>query len=324
MKAAPRYPEQIRNRIAGFAQLGLPAVIELHLFGLEELHEGLQRTVEACRAFEGVEYIVHIPLTDKASGYIFDVQTESGKHIRAALDLCTLINAKELVLHRCFGFDKGFTKAEAERGFQEKVRLWDGWAREKGVHIVYENYGFVWLPQGLGKDHLVSPLDHFFPWDMAGFTGFVKKNDLKNTGMLLDLAHACLSANMFNLLKADPGFSGDPRFGNIYPEDLARSACLRVEDFLVEGIEYFHVSDAYVWQAAAGVGDVKKYLYTEGLPVGKGTIGYPVILDRLKGGKTLVMEIEPEHGDHVNNQAQLTGAKLFRDRYFKEGEFLCA
>lgn len=313
MKAAPLFRAQIADRVTALGSLGLQPFVELHLFGLDDVFgPRCGEVVENCRAFQETVFIVHYPIYDTATGYIYDPFNGEAEGFEKALRFARDIGSHVLVMHRCFGFDRGLGKEEAGARFLENVARWDCLARESGVKILYENYGFVWLKKGLGKDYVTSPLDHFFPWDMREFCLKAQRMGLQNTGVLLDFAHAALSTNMFNMLKGQPHLRFDARFANIYPEDLERAELLTVSDFALDFIDYFHVSDALVWDGADGLDRIDRFLCTENLPIGQGNIDYRGILSRIKGDKTLIMEIDPEEGDHTHNVSQLRGVQWFK------------
>ncbi|HNY72398.1 MAG TPA: TIM barrel protein [Syntrophales bacterium] len=305
MKAAV-FPSQLQDRRESFRRLGLPPVIELHLFGARDVFHpeaaafmsGVRRLGEACR------FIVHFPIMDVETGYLFDAIDDDPDKLTKVLAFTEGIGAAELVMHCCYGFNRDIPKQEARRGFIERVARWNDLAAPKGVRILLENYGFVWLPPGLGAEYAVSPLDHCFPWDMAILAEAVGKLGLGSVGFLLDTAHAVLSANMFNMRQRHGHLAGDVRFGNIYAEDLAQAEYLTAADFVNGFIEYFHVSDACRWRPDDGLDEMDKYLYTEGLPIGRGNVDFAELLGKVRGDETLIMEIDPENGDHGHNVSQ--------------------
>jgi sugar phosphate isomerase/epimerase len=311
MKAAGRSRAQMKDRIKKFDALGITPAVELHLAGLDDILEGASDIKRNCLEYKDCEYIVHMPVTDARSGYIFDMYNDESFNLKRAFDLCNGIKSRTLVLHRCFGFDMGLDRFRSEKGFFEKVVKWDALAKEHGIKVLFENYGFVWLPEGLGKEFIVSALDHFFPWEIKAFSDNLHRYGLDNTGVLLDTAHMAISSNMFNVLKTLPGMKQDGRFKSICEDDLERTDWLKIKDFIFDLVGHFHISDSFVWGRADGTSDMRKFLYSEGLPVGKGNIDFDGIFKGITGDKMFIMEIEPEDGDYNNNVAQMEAVKNF-------------
>lgn len=300
---------QLLDKIRKFEKLKMKPIIELFLSGFEDISGN--ELVKDCSQFENCEYLVHFPIYDIKSKYIYDAYTEGEEKIRLLLDFCNEINSNVLVMHRCYGFDKKIDKEVAEEKFLEKLVLWNGLAQGKHVKILIENYGFVWLPESLGREYLVSPLDHFFPWDIARFNKDTRRLNLNCVGIILDIAHAVLSSNMFNMLKKYPKLHSDPRFRNIYSSDLEKKDLLEAGDFIFDFIDYFHISDSFIWHQRDGLSKLKKYLCTENLPIGSGNINYKEIFKDITGAKVLVMEINPENDDFNNNISQLNAIEQF-------------
>src|SRR5437667_326272 len=65
-----------------------------------------------------------------------------------------------------------------------------------------ENLGFYWLRPRTERRYIISALDHFFPWEMIEFADYVFSRGLANVHLAVDVAHAAISANMFNLLRS--------------------------------------------------------------------------------------------------------------------------
>lgn len=311
MKAAGSR-EQLADRMKRFERLSLKPVIELHLAGLDDIYANNKRIAELCGEHD-CEYMVHFPVKDMKTKYLFDAYNNEDTNVQSALDFCKMVNSSILIMHRCFGFNRGLAKGDAEEMFLDKLKRWDAMAREKKIRILFENYGFIWLPEAFEREFVTSPLDHFFPWDIKDFNDRAVKMNMNNIGVLLDVAHATLSSNMFNMLKKFPALESDRRFANIYDADLEKKDILKPEDFVLDCVNYFHISDAFAWSAKDGINDLSKYLYTEGLPIGKGNIDYREIFGRITGNGVMVMEIEPENGDYANNVSQQQGIELIRE-----------
>ena len=320
MKAAGRSRPQLKDRIVKFEALHLEPLIELHLLGVDDLLGGAAEIERNCREYSGCGYIVHFPVSDAKTKYLFDMYSNEEEKIKSAFDLCEKIGARELVIHRCFGFDMSLDKKQSEEEFFDTLAIWSGWAKDRGLNILVENYGLAWLPKGMGRDFVVSPLDHFFPWELAAFNAALKRSGLHNVSILLDTAHAVITSNMFNMLKELPELASDKRFGGIYGDDLAKTRVLRPEDFVFDFINYFHVSDSFVWKRPDGKENMQKFLYSEGLPLGKGNVDLDKFFKNMTGDKMLVMEIEPEDGDYNNNIAQFEAVKYFMERFGRRAE----
>lgn len=319
MKAAGSSAAQIGDRVRKFDQMSIEPMIELHLFGLEELYAQRGVVVRNCAEYPQAEYIVHYPVSDAKTGYLFDMYNDESSHIRAALALCEEIGSRSLVLHRCFGFNKGIPKSEATRRFYDKVSDIDRLAKKSGVATLFENYGFVWLSAQMGGGFVSSPLDHFFPWDIEEFDRVVKSRGLRNTASLIDIAHATLSSNMFNMLKHHSSLRTDRRFDSISDTDLSMRGVLYPGDFVVESVGWYHVSDSFLWEPSDGMAQQQRYLTTEGLPLGKGNIDCEAMFRDLNGDKVMVMEIEPENRDYENNASQMDAIRRCVDIYKMTG-----
>ena len=319
MKAAAKSEAQLLNRISSFEKLQLSPSIELYLSGSEDIfNTNNSFIVKNCLKFPECEYAVHFPIFDFATKYIYDAYNSEDEKLKIVLDFCQRINSRSLVMHRCFGFNKGIDKVQAENKFLDKVVKWNQMAKESDLKILVENYGFVWLPAGFDMEYVLSPLDHFFPWDIIQFYNNLTRLNLGNIGILLDIAHAVLSTNMFNMLQRHPEMRRDKRFQNIYNDDLKNKDSLGVEDFIYNFINYFHISDSFIWVEENGVSDLKKYISTENLPIGQGNINYLELFKNISGNKAMIMEINSENGDHVNNISQSKAVELFRNNYIAE------
>lgn len=321
MKAAAKAESQLRDRIISFGKLGIKPIIELHLFGSEDVF-GSERedVVKICRNFKECEYMVHFPIMDTKTGYLYDGFDDERKKLESVLDFTSEIGAGVLIMHCCYGFNKKISKKEAFTKFLEKVCRWNDLAKRRSLKILLENYGFAWLPPGLGADYIVSPIDHFFPWDMEWMHETIQREKLSFVAILLDVAHAVLSSNMFNIRQRYGHLSQDGRFKNIYSEDLDRKDFLSAADFIFDFIDYFHISDTFVWKPENGRDDMRKYLYTENLPIGEGNVDFLEILKKTKGNKTLVMEINPDNGDHTHNVSQYQAIAWFQNNFNREDQ----
>jgi sugar phosphate isomerase/epimerase len=320
MKAAPYYFEQLLDRAVKFEHIGIKPAIELHLFGSKDVF-GKNRSIveENCKKIHGCDYIVHFPIFDLETGYIYDAASFDMRLFKQVLDFCNAIGSHYLIMHRCFGFEGALEKGDAEENFFKILAEWNRDAMEHNILLLIENYGFVWLPDALKKDFLVSPIDHFFPWDMERFLEIKNILSLENVDILLDIAHASISCNMFNMLKHKNFLKHDRRFANITEEDIKKKDVLFVSDFIMDSTHFFHISDTFVWKPSNGLDEMKKYLYTENLPIGSGNIDFPILFDKMPDNKWMIMEIDPADGNYADNIAQLDGITYFR-KLVKEGK----
>jgi len=312
MKAAPLYPDQMADRVDKFAKLGIDPVIELYLFGVKDVFdpETLNVLCENCKRFNA-EYYVHFPVQD-AEGYgVFDPAAHSDAYFEKVLDFSRKIGAKGIIMHRIFGIGILDNKEKAVQEFNARLMQWGRMAYPLSIYL--ENYSFIWLPGEFKQDYVTSPLDHFFPWEITETIKFINDQKMQNISVLVDIAHAVISANMFNLLKSNSVLRKDRRFSNIFAQDLARAEHLSPKDFLVDGIaSYFHVSDSFIWGPADSLNDLDRYLYSEGLPIGKGNIDFVDLFSNVPERAIMMMEIVPENGSHANNMDQLRAVEWFK------------
>jgi sugar phosphate isomerase/epimerase len=117
------------------------------------------------------------------------------------------------------------------------------------------------------------------------------------------------------MIQRYPELRNDRRFKNICDDDLKKKDFLRVEDFIFDFINYFHISDSLIWTEEDGISSLKKFLYTENLPIGHGNINYSEIFKDISGNKVMIMEINSENGSHINNISQLKAVEFFRSHY---------
>jgi len=90
---------------------------------------------------------------------------------------------------------------------------------------------------------------------------------------------------------------------------------LQISDFFFDFINHFHISDSLVWSEKNGIDNIEKFLLSEGLPIGRGNVDYEKIFENVASDKTLVMEINPENGDHNNNLFQSEAIEYFKRLY---------
>lgn len=310
MKAAGLAPAQLTDRIEKLAELGLPREIELFLFGLDDIYARADELATNCKAWPNCRYIVHFPIIDSKRQYIFDAYLPQDDHIVKALELCGRIGSKELVLHRAFAFGVDIPRQEAEEIFLESSKRWDSLAKNYGVKILIENCSFAWFDNEFVSPYVVGPIDHFFPWEIKRFMEATERFKMHNSLILLDLAHAAIASNMFNIARHKREYRGDRRFSNILDSDLDSSKWLAPADFMIPGISYFHVQDSYLWKKGEPF-DEAKYMMTENLALGDGDMDFGAFKKKLKGDETLIFEINDPSGDHCNNKAQADSIRRF-------------
>lgn len=333
MKGAVLYENQLLDRSRKFNTLGLPILIELHTFGKSDLdsNDGFKKCVENCdkikREYE-VNFVVHVTPQDPeiVTRKKFDLE-----QVLRTIEFAQIIDSKEVVLHRYYGFKKDsnglMPKSEAEQEFNEIIlnisRMYGGVA----MHI--ENFGFVWLPPVEKEIYLVSPLDHFFPWEIKRFQEFLKEQNITNVTPMVDIAHATLSSNMFNLLRTNYNrFRVDPRFANITEEDLDQKRILEPYEYIRSGIQYYHISDAifanegFDFESVDVEGHINKnllvWLTTESKPLGKGNLDFKRLMEIIGGNRAenliLTAEIDPGEGStYDDNKSQEEAIKILRN-----------
>ncbi len=319
LKGALADPAQLADRLARLAALGLPARLELHVSRADDfLGEG-ERRVRQLRAEAGdpVELLVHIP--PQSVPVVTRTAFDAGQ-VAATLAFAQAVGAGAVVMHRYHGLALGSapahgTRAEAEAAFNEAVR--DLARQAPDVTLLVENLGHYHLAPRGGGAYLSGPLDHFFPWEIAAFQDYAARERLDNVRVLVDVAHATLSANMFNLRRHRPEAAADDRFRWITDADLQRAATLHPFDFVLPGIGHLHVSDSVLLTSADWAGwpandRLAAALTAEGMEVGTGTLPWTALPNRFgaEASPLLVMEVEPGPGEsHRANAAQERSAR---------------
>jgi len=232
-------------------------------------------------------------------------------------------DAEGIVLHRYWalvgaGEWSRLPKDEAEDAFGEEMRHV---GRELGRRIGWvENLGFFWLrPREAGR-YLAGPLDHFLPWEVERFTKFLDRERIANLRPMLDIAHAAITANMFNLLRKHfSRMRHDPRFQGITAEDLSQRARLTPYDFLRSEPRYLHLSDALFvgYRTSQTSATLAQALTSESLPVGAGNLDFRQVITRLARSsgpnRVVIGEIDPADGQSYHrNVAQEAAVRAWR------------
>lgn len=321
LKAALADPAQLEARAAWLARAGRPIVLELHTFGARDIDTtaGLaasRATVARLRERHAVErLIVHVPVQQVP--VVTQVDFDAGQCQRA-IAFAAEIGAEAVVIHRyldlVFGDapPRAFSKPEAIRRFHAIIRDLARLAPE--IRLLVENIGHYSLLPRNGRNYLSGPLDHFFPWEISAFRRFCAQEGLTNVEPFVDVAHATLSANLFNRRKLHfTETADDPRFAWITPDDLDQAEWLAPFDFVDPAMSYLHVSDACLLAAAelaeADLPEPRlvEGIVSEGLEIGTGNLPFALLPNRLGQGRpTLVVEVEPGASEtHIDNGAQL-------------------
>ncbi|MDG3438992.1 hypothetical protein [Nitrospirillum amazonense] len=320
LKAAVADYGQLAARAAYLVSQGRPVRLELHTFGERDVTSaaGLalaRRNIARLRQEFPVDaLIVHIPPQSVPLVTRVGFDADQCRH---TLAFAAEIGAGAVVLHRYF--DMVFGQApprardrdEAAQGFGEAVR--DLARLAGGMRLLVENVGHYSLLPRDGRNYMTGPLDHFFPWEIERFREALVRDGLTGVEPFIDVAHATLSANLFNRRRAQPRLTdGDARFGWITADDLDRTAWLEPFDFVDERMSYLHVSDAIRLdpQACADPGldadTLVSAISSEGLELGTGNLPFVGLPARFGTDGDLVLEVEPAPGeDYVHNGAQL-------------------
>lgn len=322
--------EQLADRAGRLRRLGLPIRLELHTFGASDLDtpDGralVQSNVRALRDKYGpLELFVHVPLQKVPIVTRIDYDSEQ---VNQSLALARDLQARAVVMHRYWGLTLGdssprCSRDEAIAGFNAVV---SELSRAAGpVMLLVENVGHYSLLPRDGRHYLRGPLDHFFPWEIADFHRFLDTHGLHNVAVLIDVAHATLSANMFNLRRRECSLRTDPRFHWILDEDLGRTLALHPYDFIDQRIRYLHVSDSRMLTEAELRAPclpdevLTAAICSEGLEVGRGNLPWGQLPAHVPHSASIVLEVDPGAGEtYSDNGAQerslVALQHLFRD-----------
>lgn len=311
---------QLRARAAALDAAGRPVVLELHTFGDRDVDtpQGRAASREAiARLRESAptaRLVLHVPVqrVPVVTADFFDIG-----QCERAIGLALEIGAQALVVHRYGALVLGdrppriASKADATARFEAIVR--DLSRSAQGLALLVENVGHYTLLPRDGRSYLAGPLDHFFPWEIAAFRDFLVREGIDNVSPFVDVAHATLSANLFNRKRACPAaLAGDPRAAWIDEADLDRAARLHPFDFVDARMPWLHVSDAVLLEEAE-IADpdlpesrLVAGIVSEGLEIGTGNLPFAALPPRVGAQATLVVEVDPGAGEsHVENTAQL-------------------
>lgn len=317
LKGAGRDLEQLADRAARLQRLGLPIRLELHTFGASDVDTAgerarVQSNLRRLREkFGPLELLIHVPLQKVP---VVTRMNYDSEQVSQSLALAQDLQAHAVVMHRYWGLTLGdasprCSRDEAIAGFNATVIEL---SREAGaITLLVENVGHYSLLPRDGHHYLCGPLDHFFPWEIAEFHSFLEANGLHNVAVLIDVAHATLSTNMFNIRRRLPSIRTDPRFRWILEEDLARARALHPFDFMDPRIRYLHVSDSCLLSEAELCAPrlpaevLTAAICTEGLEVGRGNLPWRQLPIHVPHSASIVLEVDPGTGEtHSKNGAQ--------------------
>jgi hypothetical protein len=320
LKAAVADFDQLAARASYMMERELPVRIELHTFGLRDIgdktgrdhaHANVRRLMDE---FPVESLVVHVPPQSVAlvTRTNFDVE-----QCHRSITFAHEIKAAAVVMHRYYGLVFGDEPAriadreEAVAGFETIVRDLAVFADK--MPLLVENVGHYSLLPRDGSHYMSGPLDHFFPWEIERFRVFLAQAGISNVAPFVDVAHATLSANLFNRRHGQPELTrDDPRFAWITADDLDRTAWLDPFEFVDDKMPYLHISDAVRLDVAAchdpalEEQTLTKSLVSEGLEIGTGNLPFATLPSRSGSDGILVLEVDPAPGEaHIANGAQL-------------------
>lgn len=319
-KAAGADAAQLQDRARRAARLGCELALEMHTFGARDLGslEGRQQLSDNLRRLQDehprLRLTVHIPpqQISVVTRTAFDaIQVEQ------TLGFAAQIGAEAVILHRYWNlkspddYSRPPTRDEATFAFNEiMVEIGRAWPQ---VSVLVENLGFFFYLPRSPENYCWSVLDHFFPWEILAFSDAMRDRGVLNVRPMVDLAHATLSANMFNLKRhGTPEQRRDPRLRSIVDDDLERASALQPLDFVSGVPDYLHLSDSWQLEPAPPIphadGAVERGLTSEGLEVGAGNIPWRELAElysRARATALWVLEVDPAAGEtQADNGAQ--------------------
>lgn len=320
LKAAAIDYDQLADRASRLRRIGAPIRIELHTFGERDVEsdQGRRQVCENVRRlrdeYGDIELVVHVPYQSVETITVIDFDAEQ---VKSAIAVADDIGARGVVVHRYWGLVFGDAPArssrqEATAGFNETMRELSVCAGD--IRLLVENVGHYSLLPRDGRHFLSGPLDHFFPWEISAFRDYLEAEGLSNVDVFADVAHATLSANMFNIRRRYPrSYEADPRFHWITEADLEERDVLHPFDFVDGEMSYLHASDSRFLTLADMDGPalseslIVAATCTEGLEVGTGNLPWARLPEVFSGRRdaVVVLEVEPSTGEtHLDNGAQ--------------------
>jgi len=330
LKAALADFDQLAARAAYLTSAGRPVRLELHTFGQRDVDntaalQGAHLNIRRLKAEFPVEsLVVHVP--PQSVPVVTRTDFDTGQCQRS-IAFAVEIGANAVVMHRYFGMvfadapARARNREEAISGFEAIILDLARFAGD--LRLLVENVGHYSLLPRDGLSYLTGPLDHFFPWEIAHFRDFLARENLTTVEPFVDVAHATLSANLFNRRRRHPRRTADdPRFAWITDDDLDHADRLHPFDFVDSGMPYLHVSDALQLDEAAcrdpGLDEktLTASIVSEGLELGAGNLPFPALPERFGMSGELVLEVEPASSEtHVGNGAQLRSLETLAQIY---------
>lgn len=331
LKAAAIDFEQLSDRAERLRRIGLPLRVELHTFGNRDLdspegYKAIRDNVRRLRESYGeIEFVVHVPY--QTVQRVIKIDFDDGQ-VEQSIALARDLGAPSVVMHRYWAMTLGAapsrsSRAEAVSGFNEAVRRLSRTAGD--IQLLVENVGHYSILPRDGQHYLAGPLDHFFPWEIADFREFLRAENLTNVDVFADVAHATLSANMFNLRRKWPQrTAADPRFRWIGPDDLDRRDRLHPFDFVDGRMKYLHASDSRLLDDGEMAMDplaedlMVAAICSEGLEIGTGNLPWAELPRHYApdGAMAIVLEVEPGSGEtHARNGAQERSLLLLKNLF---------
>ncbi|WP_342363818.1 TIM barrel protein [Terrarubrum flagellatum] len=326
LKGAAIDLRQLSDRANRLRQVGLPIIIELHTFGPRDLasetgYAQVKDNIARLRDnFDDVRFVLHEPYQSVARVTAMDFDIEP---VERAIAAAHALGCGALVMHRYWALVFGdaparSSRADATAGFLDIVQRL---ARAAGdLRLLVENVGHYSLLPRDGRHFLSGPLDHFFPWEITEFRSALEAARVTNVEAFIDVAHATLSANLFNYKKRRlAALRDDRRFDWITDDDLARTDALHPFDFVDSRMPHLHLSDSLLLSQDAlstelDEESLTKAVTAEGLEIGAGNLPWRRLRERVGANATLVLEVEPGPDDsHESNGAQERSLHALRE-----------
>jgi len=264
MKAWVGSKYQIEDRIRRLEQLhdkgviSTEPLIELHLFPEDIVRDSTKDNIHEYS--NDTTFVAHFPQMEEH----YDIFLDNGEYLGRVLEFLKKTDVESLVIHRYGGRE---VRKKSSTKFYEIVKRQ---LLNRSTKIYIENLGFA------GKADLVSPLDHFFPWEYQFFFEYFE--DIENVGLCIDTGHAAETSNMFNYLKS--GGERDDCFTYISSDDLNKEERLDPIDFMKSAtrLAHIHLNDAPLYTS----GKIEwAHLTGEGRNLGDGNIDFRSIMSFL-------------------------------------------
>lgn len=320
---------QLSDRVRSMQDAGLTLALELHTMGARDIGSAGTRStaIANVRRLVGehgrVDLTVHVPVQVVPSITVIDFDSDQ---VEDAIAFAQDVGAPRIVIHRYWGMVYGQARQRCDRAtataaFNETVK---GLARLAGpTSILVENVGHYSILPRDAASFIAGPLDHFFPWEIEAFRSYLVEEKIANVEPFVDVAHATLSANLFNWRRAHVAATrDDARYTGVLDIDLQRATRLHPFDFVDGAMTWLHLSDSIFYD------DPRRQpaeiplaaLISEGLEIGAGNLPWATLGSRLDPARDpgLVLEVDPaENETQRANGAQ--ARSLHRLRAILEG-----